>query len=136
MLELQKQQEAPLPVRHRLRSWARALKLEIFTLYYGIRNPETPWYAKALAVLVVSYAFSPIDLIPDFIPVLGYLDDAILLPLGIALVIRLMPREVLEHCRQEAAHTFLSTGPRSWPAAYIILSLWLMAAYGLYKAFQ
>lgn len=136
MLELEKHQKAPLPVWQRLRNWARGLKLDILTLYYGIRNPKTPWFAKALAVLVVSYAFSPIDLIPDFIPVFGYLDDVILLPLGIALVIRLMPREVLEQCRQEAAQTPLITRPRSWPAAFSIVLLWLLAAYGLYKAFQ
>jgi len=136
MRKLEKPRGEQFAVWQRLGNWARALKLDILTLYYGIRNPKTPWYAKGLAVLVVSYAFSPIDLIPDFIPVFGYLDDVVLLPLGIALVIRLMPREVLEQCRQEAAQTSLTSKPRSWPAAFIIVLLWLLAAYGLYKAFH
>lgn len=136
MSELEKGQEARLTVWQRLRNWAWALKRDVFALYYALRNPLTPWYAKAVAVLVVGYALSPIDLIPDFVPILGYLDDVILVPLGIALVIKLMPCEVLEQCRQEAGLKPLTIKPKSWTAAFIIILLWLLAAYGLYKAFQ
>ena len=85
-----------------LRSKANQLRTEIFALYLSIRDPRTPWYAKALATLVVAYALSPIDLIPDFIPVLGHLDDVILLPLGIWLTARLIPPEVLAEHRAHA----------------------------------
>src|SRR5262245_58618363 len=78
-----------------LRGWARALRRDVHTLYLAGRDPRVPWYAKALAVLVAGYALSPIDLIPDFIPVLGYLDDVILVPLGILLGIRLIPPAIL-----------------------------------------
>jgi uncharacterized membrane protein YkvA (DUF1232 family) len=82
-----------------LRKWARRLKREIHTLLLVAKHPALPWYVRLLAGLVLAYAFSPIDLIPDFIPVLGYLDDLILLPLGIALCIRLTPPEILTECR-------------------------------------
>ena len=78
------------------------LKREIHALYLACRHPDTPWYAKLCALLVVGYALSPIDLIPDFIPVLGYLDDLLLLPLGIALVLRMIPEPVLNECRAQA----------------------------------
>ena len=84
-------------------SWkdrAKTLKRETFTLYLACRHPRVPWYAKLLALIVVAYALSPIDLIPDFIPVLGYLDDLVLIPLGLMLVIRLIPADVLAECRQ------------------------------------
>jgi len=81
---------------------ARELRLQSYALFLACRDPRTPWYAKAIAAAVAAYAFSPIDLIPDFIPVLGYLDDLVIVPLGIALAIRLIPREVLEDCRREA----------------------------------
>lgn len=136
MSELEKAQEARLTVWQRLRNWARSLKRDVIALYYAIRNPRTPWYAKAVAVVVVGYALSPIDLIPDFVPVIGYLDDVILVPIGIALVIKLMPCDVLEQCRQEAFQKPLSIKPKSWTAAVIIVLLWLLAAYGLYKAFE
>jgi uncharacterized membrane protein YkvA (DUF1232 family) len=88
-----------------LQAWkqrARRLKRETYTLYLTTRQPDVPWYVKAVAVAVVAYALSPIDLIPDFIPMLGYRDDVILVPLGIALVIRLTPREVFANCRLRA----------------------------------
>jgi uncharacterized membrane protein YkvA (DUF1232 family) len=135
MSELEKVREERLTVWQRLRNWAWALKRDVIALYYAIRNPLTPWYAKAVAIVVVGYALSPIDLIPDFVPVLGYLDDVILVPLGIALVIKLTPGEVLEQCRQEAIQKPLSIKPKSWTGAVIIVLLWLLVAYGLYKAF-
>lgn len=87
----------------KVKSWARKLAEESYVLYLAARDPRTPWYAKVLAGGVAAYALSPIDLIPDFIPVLGYLDDLLILPVGIALAIRAIPSEVLVDCRAEAA---------------------------------
>ena len=92
-------------------SWqqrARQLKRETYALYLAYRDPRVPWYAKVLAVCVVAYAFSPIDLIPDFIPVLGYLDDLVFVPLGISLALRLIPPEVMAECRACAAPPTMS----------------------------
>lgn len=110
------------------RERARALKREIYALYFAAKDPRVPWYAKAVAVCVVAYAFSPIDLIPDPIPVLGYLDDLVLLPLGIALVLRLIPAEVLDDCRRRADAR--QTRPVSWTAAAVIVAIWIAAAAG------
>lgn len=118
------------------KNWARTLKRDIFALYYAMRHPLTPWYAKAAAAVVVGYALSPLDLIPDFVPVLGYLDDLILVPLGIALVIRLLPSAVLEACRRQAAQNRPAAGPQSRVAAVVIVGLWLLAAYGLFRTFR
>lgn len=104
----------------------RQLKDELRALYLAARDPRTPWYAKAVALLVVGYAFSPIDLIPDVIPVLGYLDDAILLPLGIMLTIRLVPDEVLAECRQRVADA--PAKPTSRWAAAVVVAVWLALA--------
>jgi uncharacterized membrane protein YkvA (DUF1232 family) len=112
-------------------SWkerARALKKETFTLYLACRHPRVPWYAKALALLVVGYALSPIDLIPDFIPVLGYLDDLVLIPLGIMLVIRMIPAEVLAECRQKS-ETLVGRATRAGKiAAAVIVLIWILTA--------
>jgi uncharacterized membrane protein YkvA (DUF1232 family) len=104
---------------------ARKLKREVFALYYASKDRRVPWYARVVAVVVVAYAFSPIDLIPDPIPVLGYLDDLILIPLGIALVIKLIPAEVLQDCREKAALTMKASKPRNWVAGGIIISIWV-----------
>src|SRR3982074_1501778 len=85
-----------------LKARARELKRETYVLYLAVKDPRTPWYAKAVAGAVVAYALSPIDLIPDFIPVIGYLDDLIVVPLGIALVIKLVPASVMVDCRDRA----------------------------------
>ncbi len=112
-----------------LRIWARSLKRDVMVLWFCCRHPKTPWYVKALAVCVVAYALSPIDLIPDFIPVLGYLDDLILLPLGILLVGRLMPKEVLRECRVQADDWEQLQAPRpiSRIAAGLIVMTWVVA---------
>ena len=89
------------PIR-RLESWARRLKVEVYALYLAYRDPRVPWYARVFAAVVVGYAFSPIDLIPDPVPVLGYLDDLILVPLGVALAIKMIPPPVLAECRKKA----------------------------------
>jgi uncharacterized membrane protein YkvA (DUF1232 family) len=109
-----------------LRLLARRLKNEITTLYLAARDPRTPWYAKAMIAGIVAYALSPIDLIPDFIPVLGYLDDLLLLPIGIYLALKLIPAEVLIDARRRASEG-PSNLPKRWSAALIIIILWLVA---------
>lgn len=104
---------------------ARKLKREVYALYLASRDPRVPWHARLAAIVVVAYAFSPIDLIPDPIPVLGYLDDLILIPLGIALVIKLMPAEVLKDCREKAESTIKAGKPRNWVAGGIIILIWV-----------
>jgi uncharacterized membrane protein YkvA (DUF1232 family) len=107
----------------RWKTWAKSVKLEAHALFLAYRDPRTPWYAKALAICVVAYALSPIDLIPDPIPILGYLDDLMLLPLGILLVRRLIPPDVMADCRRQAADRQPGR-PKTWPAAVIIVLIW------------
>ena len=107
-----------------LRSRARKLKSEIFALYLALRDPRTPWYAKAFGALVVAYALSPLDLIPDLVPVLGYLDDVILLPLGIWLTIRMIPLAVLDESRARAEIELRGRRPTNRAAAVVIILLW------------
>ena len=107
---------------------ARYLKREVYAIYLACKDPRLPWYTRVLALCVVGYAFSPIDLIPDFIPVLGHLDDLILIPLGIAAVIKLIPPPILDECRDKA-QTRLSAGkPTNWVAACVIIFIWLLLA--------
>ena len=110
----------------KLRQWANHLKGETFVLYLAARDPRTPWYAKLLVACVVAYAFSPIDLIPDFIPILGYLDDLILIPVGIALAIKLVPDSVLTDCRARAQEIMQKGKPVSRVAGAVIVLIWLM----------
>jgi uncharacterized membrane protein YkvA (DUF1232 family) len=105
---------------------ARDLKRETSALYFAVRDPRVPWYAKALAAGVVAYVFSPIDLIPDFIPLLGYLDELLILPLGVMAVRAMIPEDVLAECRQRAMR--LEGQPRSWIAAVVIVATWLASA--------
>lgn len=111
------------------------LKLEAFTVYLACRDPRVPWYVKILALCVVGYAFSPIDLIPDFIPILGYLDDLILIPIGISIVIHMIPHEVLEECRKKAEQEASLTRPRNWIAALLIISIWLLFTWLIISLF-
>ncbi len=110
----------------RLERWARRLKVEVHALYLAYKDPRVPWYARAFAAVVVGYAFSPIDLIPDPIPVLGYLDDLVLVPLGVALAIRLIPPQVLAECRERARAT--AEKPVSKVAAVVIVAVWVVLA--------
>ncbi|HEX2545307.1 MAG TPA: YkvA family protein [Ramlibacter sp.] len=115
------------------RAWARRLKRDGVALWFARKHPGTPWYAKALAMFTVGYALSPIDLIPDFIPVLGYLDDVILLPALIWLTLRVLPPRVLQECRAQA-EDWLAQGqgkPRSTTGAVIIVLLWIACAAAL-----
>ena len=116
-----------------LRQWARTLKRDVVALYLAARDRRVPWYAKVVAAWVAAYALSPIDLIPDFIPVLGYLDDVILVPLGIALAIRLIPPALLEEHRAAAASR--AQRPISRVGAAVIIALWLALALGVLLLF-
>lgn len=108
----------------RLKRWAHALKRDILALYLAARDPRVPWLPKALAVLIAAYALSPIDLIPDFIPILGYLDELILLPLAIAGVVRLIdPTIMAEH---RATADARAERPKSIAAAITIVAIWLL----------
>jgi uncharacterized membrane protein YkvA (DUF1232 family) len=110
----------------RLKNWARLIKQDVHALYLASRDPRVPWYAKAMALVVTGYALSPIDLIPDFFPVLGYLDDLILVPLGILLIIRLIPPGIM------AEHRDLAAAAREQPvtraAALVIVTIWIACA--------
>ena len=106
----------------RLRDWARSIKRDVHALYLSARDPRVPWYAKAVALSVAAYALSPIDLIPDFIPVLGYLDDLILVPLGIIVAVKLIPPVVLAEHRATALQVPLQA---SRTAAFVIIAVWI-----------
>jgi uncharacterized membrane protein YkvA (DUF1232 family) len=109
----------------RWKHWARLIKRDAHALYLAARDPRVPWYAKALAIAVAAYALSPIDLIPDFIPVLGYLDDLIIVPAGIALVAKMIPPEVMAEHRDLAAAAM--DRPKSRTGAAIIVGIWLLS---------
>lgn len=114
-----------------LDSWkqrASQLRVETYAIWLAYKDPRVPWYARAFAACVVGYAFSPIDLIPDPIPVLGYLDDLVLVPLGIALALRMIPPEVMVECRQKADAVMREGKPTNWNAAAAIVTLWVMMA--------
>ena len=112
---------------HRLKQWARNVKRDAHALYLAARDPRVPWYAKALSAAVAAYAVSPIDLIPDFIPVIGYLDDLIIVPLGILLVIKLIQPEIMAEHR--ALATAAQDRPVSWTAATIFMAIWIAAIF-------
>ena len=116
---------APTGWLNRGRHWARTVKRDVVAVWHAARDPRTPWAVRLLAMAVAAYALSPIDLIPDFIPVLGYLDDLLLVPLGLLLVLRLLPPEVLADARLQAAATLAR--PRSRAAAVCFVLVWLVA---------
>ncbi len=105
---------------------AKRLKRETYALYFVARDPRTPWYARLLCAAVVAYALSPLDLIPDFVPVLGYLDDLVIVPLGIALTLRLVPADVLSECRERAR--VAADKPVSRAGAIFVIAVWLALA--------
>lgn len=120
---------------NQLRQWARRLKRDAVTLWFAMKHPETPWYAKALGLFVVTYALSPIDLIPDFIPVLGYLDDVLLLPGLIWLAIKLIPLPILEVCRAQAEQWMhdAQAKPVSRVGAVVIVVIWIAAGFAAWR---
>jgi uncharacterized membrane protein YkvA (DUF1232 family) len=107
----------------RLRDWARAIKRDVHALYLASRDPRVPWHVKALAICIAAYALSPIDLIPDFIPVVGYLDEVILLPLGVLLVVRMIPKDIMAEHRAAAA--VAAERPQSIAGAIFIVAVWI-----------
>jgi uncharacterized membrane protein YkvA (DUF1232 family) len=122
----------------RVQDWARAVKRDVVALYLAARDPRVPWYAKAVALAVAAYALSPIDLIPDFIPVIGYLDDLIIVPLGILLAVRLIPADILAEHRATASEA--GKRPTSRTAAVVIVAIWiglaLVALGAVLRAFE
>jgi uncharacterized membrane protein YkvA (DUF1232 family) len=116
-----------------LKLYAKKLKSEVAALYLAYKRQDVPWYAKVVAVTVVGYALSPVDLIPDFIPILGYLDDLILIPLGITLAIKLIPAEVMKECREEAKNIFKDNKPKSLVFGGIIIFIWVLIALYILK---
>lgn len=124
-----------------LESWrrrVRKLKTESHALYLACRDPRVPWYAKALAALVVGYVFSPIDPIPDFIPVVGFLDEMVVVPIGVAMVVKMVPPEVMAECRERAAK--MEGKPTNRVAAVVVVAVWLsfaaLAALIAYRIFR
>jgi uncharacterized membrane protein YkvA (DUF1232 family) len=118
----------------RARARLHALKREALVVWYAARDPRLPWPVRLLALAVAAYALSPIDLIPDFIPVLGYLDDLLLVPLGVALVVKLTPAAILADARSRAAVT--AARPTSIAAAIVIVALWLLAVLACWLAWK
>src|SRR5690242_20347274 len=106
----------------------RRLKVEVYALYLAYRDPRVPWYARIFAACVVAYAFSPIDLIPDPIPILGYLDDLILVPLGIVIALKMIPAPVMTECRARAGEILAQGKPVNRAAAVVIIGIWLLLA--------
>ncbi|RAP73505.1 YkvA family protein [Paenibacillus montanisoli] len=110
-----------------IRTWAKQLKRKVLVLYFAYKDNRTPWYAKLFAIGVVAYALSPIDLIPDFIPILGYLDDLILVPLGVALALKMIPATVIQACTLLAEERAKSGKPKNWIAGGFIILVWIGA---------
>jgi uncharacterized membrane protein YkvA (DUF1232 family) len=118
----------------RLSTWAKVLKRDVITLWFALRHPQTPWYARGFAGVVTAYALSPIDLIPDFIPILGYLDDLIIVPAGVWLLLRMVPNQVLIDSRAQADQWFLQgrEKPVSFLGFAIVLTVWCAVAWAIY----
>lgn len=119
-----------------LKTWAQTLKRDVMTLWFALKHPLTPLHARAFAAVLTAYALSPIDLIPDFIPILGYLDDLIIVPVGVWLLLRLVPAQVLTESRAQADEWFHQgkEKPLSFFGLAIILVVWCLAAWATYRA--
>jgi uncharacterized membrane protein YkvA (DUF1232 family) len=112
----------------RVKNKAREIKRNVFVLYLACKDPRVPWYAKLIAICVVAYAFSPIDLIPDFIPVLGYLDDLIIVPLGITLALKMIPQPIIEECRDKAEEMRKNGKTKYWVIGALFILIWILIA--------
>ena len=125
-------------MEHMWEAWtqrARQLKRDAYALYLAYRDPRVPWHARLFAACVVGYALSPIDLIPDFVPVIGYLDDLVLVPLGIMLALRMIPAAVWIECRARSEQAMADGKPVTWVAAGVIVFIWLaLASFAVYAA--
>jgi uncharacterized membrane protein YkvA (DUF1232 family) len=108
----------------KIKAWAKNLKRQTFVLYFAYKDDRVPWYAKVFTACVVAYAFSPIDLIPDFIPIIGYLDDVIIVPLGIILALKMIPKDVIVDCEVKAENLIKNGKPKNWIAGSVIISIW------------
>ncbi|MGG4169320.1 YkvA family protein [Rossellomorea vietnamensis] len=117
----------------KLKNYAKTVKQDLIVLYLSYKDPRTPLHAKMLAICVVAYAFSPIDLIPDFIPIIGYLDDLILVPIGIILTLKWIPSEVLEETREQARHMQKSDSPKNWFVGAVFILIWVLVAVWIGK---
>lgn len=124
-----------MSVAERVRGWARRVKRDGVTLWFATQHPDVPWSAKAIGVFVVAYALSPIDLIPDFVPVLGYVDDLILLPVLIWLAIKLIPAPALGKCRDQADQWMGREGrkPTSRLGAFLVVAIWIGTSFVLWR---
>ncbi|MEH7381044.1 YkvA family protein [Bacillus sp. JJ1533] len=121
----------------KIKSWAKNLKRQIFILYLAYKDERVPWYAKLFTAGVVAYTFSPIDLIPDFIPVLGYLDEVILVPIGIMFAMKMIPKDVIMDCEVKAEELMKNGKPKNWIAGSLIILLWtLLFIWISIKAYQ
>ena len=118
-----------MPRIEQAKQWARRIKQDVVAVYFAARDPRTPWFTRVLAIAVAAYALSPIDLIPDFIPILGYLDDLLIVPLGLLLVIRLLPPQVLAESREKARAVLAR--PTSYTAAAVMVAIWLICIAGI-----
>jgi len=117
----------------KLKAFAKKLKQNLFVLYLSYKDPRTPWYAKLVAIFVVAYAFSPIDLIPDFIPVLGYFDDLIIVPFGIILALKLIPPCVIDDNKEAAEKLKQSGKPKNWFIGILFIIIWIIFAAWISK---
>lgn len=124
MIKINKFIEIIKSMLSKLNIMLKNLKKEIGALYLASKRGDVAWYAKAIILLIVGYALSPIDLIPDFIPILGYLDDIIILPIGIMFAIRLVPKDIMNECREQSENIFKNGKPKNWIAAGIIILIW------------
>ncbi|MED4114192.1 YkvA family protein [Priestia megaterium] len=111
---------------NQLKLWAKKLKKQLFILYLAYKDERVSWYTKLFTACVVAYAFSPIDLIPDFIPVLGYIDDIIIVPLGIMIALKMLPKNVIEDCTLKAEELIQNEKPQNWVAGSIIIIVWIL----------
>lgn len=116
----------------KLKAWARALIRDVLTIYIAARDPRIPLGVKLLALATVAYVFSPIDLIPDFIPVIGYLDDLVLVPMAIWVILRLTPEIVIAECRVEVKRHFVENGPASVCGTAIVVMIWVLFGFGVW----
>ncbi|QHE51608.1 YkvA family protein [Pontibacillus sp. HMF3514] len=114
---------------NKIKAWAKQLKQQIYVLYLAYKDQRVPWHAKLFAATVVAYAFSPVDLIPDFIPILGYIDDIIIVPLGIMLAFKLIPREVIVECEEKVDEMMTNSKPRNWVVGSLVIFIWVLLSF-------
>lgn len=120
-----------------MKTWAKKLKKQIIILYYAYKDKRVPLYAKVFTACVVAYAFSPIDLIPDFIPILGYLDDVILLPIGILIALKMIPKDVIADCEVKAKEVMNKEKPKNWIVGALIVLIWcVISIWTVIKLYQ